>query len=148
MSYRLKFFITIIGLIIIVISGVYFISEGEIIATVPEFINKNNKVYGEKFKIAGRVTLANDIGLDYLYIDNDQKKAIFNLFDPKSEKFIKVLYLEEPKAELFMPNRDVIISGKYLDSKAIIINGDKHELKNFIESYGMQTKCESKYEQD
>ena len=157
MSFKLKFMITIISLIIIVFLGISIISKGERYATVLDFI-QNIPTYesGDYFKIRGKINYSNhkNIGVDStLYIDQSQNAAIFNLYDlNKSVKnnFIQVLYIETPKAELFGPaiiNKEALVSGRFLKDTMVQYNGKDLKLKNLIVSDKMQTKCDSKYEE-
>ena len=56
MSYKFKFMITIISLIIIVILGINIISKGERYATVEDFVRDINQYEsGDYFKIRGKI---------------------------------------------------------------------------------------------
>ena len=154
MSFKLKFVITIISLIIIVLLGVSMISKGERYVKVEDFIRDiANYQAGDYFKIRGKINYAQDIKLDStLYIDDLQNTAIFNLYDSKDynkNNIIKVLYIESPKAELFGPaiiNEEALISGRFLKDTTVQYNGKELLIKNLIVSDKMQTKCDSKYE--
>ena len=57
MSFRFKFVITIISLIIIVILGINIISKGERYATVEDFVrNISQYQSGDYFKIRGKMS--------------------------------------------------------------------------------------------
>ena len=154
MSFKFKFIITIISLIIIAFLGVAIISKGERYVTVLKF-NQDiiNFESGDYFKIRGKINYAQDIGLDSsLYIDNSQNSAVFNLYDLEDldkDQFIRVLYIENPKAELFGPaiiNKQALVSGRFLKDTTVRFNGKDLVLKNLLVSEKMQTKCDSKYE--
>ena len=157
MSFKLKFTITIISLIIIVVLGISIISEGERYATVKDFTqNLSDYKSGDYFKIRGKINYSNhqDIGFDsMLYINESQSAAVFNLYDSKKSiqnDFINVLYIESPMAETFGPaiiNEEVLISGRFLKDTTVLYNGKAIKLKNLIVSDKMQTKCDSKYEE-
>ena len=155
MSFKLKFTITIISLIIIVLLGISIISKGERYETVLSFNNNINDYQNrDYFKIRGSISYAKDINIDTsLYLDSLQNSAIFNLYDSKdlsNNKFIKVLYLENPKAELFGPaiiDKEVLVSGYFLKDTIVKYNNSDLILKNILVSHKMQTQCESKYEE-
>ena len=154
MSFKLKFLITIISLIIIVFLGINILSKGERYETVLTFNNNiNNYKPQDYFKVRGKVNYAQDVSLDsMLYLDSMQSTAVFNLYDSKEindKKFIKVLYLENPKAELFGPaiiDKEVLISGYFLKDTIVQYDNKDLHLKNLLVSHKMQTQCESKYE--
>ena len=87
MSYKFKFMITIISLIIIVILGINIISKGERYATVEDFVRDINQYEsGDYFKIRGKINYSSfsNVGLDsVLYIDSNQSTGIFNFYDSK-----------------------------------------------------------------
>ena len=157
MSFKFKFTITILSLMIIVFLGISFISKGERYATVEDFAqNISNYESGDYFKIRGKINYSayKDIGFDStLYIDKSQNAAIFNLYDSKKlgqNDFIQVLYIERPKAELFGPaiiNKEALVSGRFLKDTIVLYNGKNLKLKNLLVSDKMQTKCDSKYEE-
>ena len=158
MSFRFKFVITIISLIIIVILGINIISKGERYATVEDFVrNISQYQSGDYFKIRGKINYSSypNVGLDSeLFIDSYQNTGIFNLYDSKKIEqdsiFIQVLYVEGSKAETFGPgiiNEEALVSGRFLKDTIIQYNGQSLKLKNLIISDKMQTKCDSKYEE-
>ena len=60
MSFKLKFTLTIISLIIIVVLGISIISEGERYATVKDFTqNLSDYKSGDYFKIRGKINYSN-----------------------------------------------------------------------------------------
>ena len=68
MSYRVKFSITIISLIVLVILGIFLFNTPAEYVTIKEF-NNQKEVYndGKKIIIGGKVAYANDIGLSTIY---------------------------------------------------------------------------------
>ena len=159
MSFKFKFTITIISLIIIVVLGISITSKGERYVTVEDFINNISEYeLGDYFKIRGKINYSShpNVGLDsLLYIDESQTTAIFNLYDSnkivQDSNFIQVLYVESSKAELFGPsiiNKEALVSGRYLKDTIIQYNGRSLKLKNLLISDKMQTKCDSKYEEN
>ena len=154
MSFKFKFMITIISLIVIVFLGISMISKGERYVKVEDFVqNVTNYKTGDYFKIRGKINYAKDIKLDStLYIDNLQNAAVFNLVDSEGSNKnnnIKVLYIENPKAELFGPaiiGREALVSGRFLKDTIVQYNDTRLMIKNLIVSDKMQTKCDSKYE--
>ena len=155
MSFKFKFILTIISLIVIVFLGINMISKGERYETVLSFNNNiSNYESGEYFKIRGIINYAKDNNLNELYIDGEkQKVAVFNLVNSKDTSVLKVIYNEEPKVPLFGPaivgKKEVLISGYFLKDTTIQISKDATtqniNLKNLLVSNKMQTQCESKY---
>ena len=86
MSYKFKFMITIISLIIIVILGVNILSKGERYATVEEFVRDISQYEsGDYFKIRGKINYSSypSVGQLKLYTDSSSITGIFNLYDSK-----------------------------------------------------------------
>ena len=152
MSFRIKFFITIIGLVIIVVTGIIFLSEDKQYVTIPEFINNYDTEYGETFIIPGIVTYALD---NQLYIDEAKQYALFNLIEPganskDSPDFVKIAYDATLNSNVDFEEGDhVIITGEYKKNYKFPIpigSEQSQTLSNIFVSEKLQTKCDSKYE--
>ena len=124
MSYRVKFSITIISLIVLVILGIFLFDTPAQYVTIKEFNNSTQsntssqkEVYsdGKKLIIGGEVAYADDIiGLSKsLYIDDKRKYAIFNITD-STGLYVKIIYNEEESEKVeFTVGDNVIVTGKY-----------------------------------
>ena len=161
MSYRVKFSITIISLIILVILGIFLFDTPAQYVTIKEFnaitqSNSNSKkeAYndGKKLIIGGKVAYANDIGRSKIYSD-DKRYAIFNITD-STGLYVKIIYNQhdsESKVE-FTVGDNVIVTGKYYkSSNAHPVSNEYSIAKNLnhvIVSSNLQTKCDSKYSKD
>ena len=79
MSFRLKFFITIIGLLTIIGAAIPLLSKSSQYITIKQFNNDNRveKEDGKIFIIGGKVSVANDIGLSKIFINNENAEASF-----------------------------------------------------------------------
>lgn len=161
MSYRVKFSITIISLIVLVILGIFLFNTPAQYITIKEFntitkSNSNNQkeVYndGKKIIIGGKVAYANDIGLSNLYIDDKKRYAIFNITD-STGLYVKIIYNEEKSEKVdFTVGDNVIVTGEYYQSSNTHAVSDEYaiakNLNHVIVSSSLQTKCDSKYSED
>lgn len=154
MSYRVKFSITIISLIVLVILGIFLFNTPAEYVTIKEF-NNQKEVYndGKKIIIGGKVAYANDIGLpDKLYIDDKKRYAIFNITD-STGLYVKIIYNEEKSEKVdFTVGDNVIVTGEYYQSSNTHAVSDEYaiakNLNHVIVSSSLQTKCDSKYSED
>ena len=162
MSYRVKFSITIISLIVLVILGIFLFDTPAQYVTIKEFNNSTQsntssqkEVYsdGKKLIIGGEVAYADDIGLSKsLYIDDKRKYAIFNITD-STGLYVKIIYNEEESEKVeFTVGDNVIVTGKYYKSSNTHAVSDEYtiakNLNHVIVSSSLQTKCDSKYSED
>tara|TARA_B100001540_G_C15354293_1_gene438337 strand:- start:99 stop:569 length:471 start_codon:yes stop_codon:yes gene_type:complete len=154
MSYRVKFSITIISLIVLVILGIFLFNTPAEYVTIKEF-NNQKEVYndGKKIIIGGKVAYANDIRLpDKLYIDDKKRYAIFNITD-STGLYVKIIYNEEKSEKVdFTVGDNVIVTGEYYQSSNTHTVSDEYaiakNLNHVIVSSSLQTKCDSKYSED
>ena len=152
MSFRLKFFITIIGLVIIVVTGIIFLSEDKQYVTISEFVHNDNKKDGEVFIVPGIVTYALN---NKLYVDDAKQYAVFNLVEPGANSSnllnsVKIAYDAKLNSNVeFSEGDHVIITGEYKKNYKFPIpigSEQSQTLSNIFVSEKLQTKCDSKYE--
>lgn len=151
MSFRVKFFITIIGLVIIVVTGILFLSEDKQYVTISEFVHNDNKKDGEVFIVPGIVTYALN---NKLYVDDAKQYAVFNLVEPGANSSnllnsVKIAYDAKLNSNVeFSEGDHVIITGEYKKEnyEFPIAVEQSQILSNILVSKKLQTKCDSKYE--
>ena len=158
MSFRLKFFITIIGLLTIIGAAIPLLSKSSQYITIKQFNNDNRveKEDGKIFIIGGKVSVANDIGLSKIFINNENaevkeknRHAVFNLTDSKNpELHVKIIYDAHKNDNVeFKSGTDVIVTGEYFKEYKYdkIIGKPTQILNDVIVCSSLQTKCDSKY---
>ena len=144
MSYRVKFSITIISLIVLVILGIFLFDTPAQYVTIKEFNNSTQsntssqkEVYsdGKKLIIGGEVAYADDIGLSKsLYIDDKRKYAIFNITD-STGLYVKIIYNEEESEKVeFTVGDNVIVTGKYYKSSNTHAVSDEYTIDKWTKS--------------
>ena len=157
MSFRLKFFITIIGLLTIIGAAIPLLSKSSQYITINQFNNDTTveKEDGKIFIIGGKISIANDIGLSKLFVDNDgnveakekNRHAVFNLIDTKKpELYVKIIYDAHKNDNVeFKEGTDVIVTGQYFKEYKYDKIIGKSILNDVIVCSSLQTKCDSKY---
>jgi len=157
MSYKTKFSLTISALILLIISFILLFNDFSEYVTIEQFNKKIDSMDFDPNKqliIGGKVIYAEDLNLDRLFINDKKTHAVFNLTD-SSGQYVKIVYHDIGTKVDFQVGDNVIITGDYYDlynfddeSFKQLIDKNILGLNHIIYSSNLQTKCDSKYENE
>ncbi|MDC2984582.1 cytochrome c maturation protein CcmE [Candidatus Marinimicrobia bacterium] len=157
MSYKIKFSLTVSALIVLVLSFIFLFNDFSEYVTIEQFnekikskeIDSNNKLI-----IGGQVVYAQNLNLDKLFVNDKKTHAIFNLID-SSEQYVQIVYHDVGTKVDFQVGDNVIVTGDYYESFSLeqeafkeLTNNKVFNLNHIIFSSNLQTKCDSKYDNE
>ena len=157
MSYKTKFSLTVSALIVLIISFIFLFNDFSEYVTIKQFnkkIDSNDFDSNKQLIIGGKVVYAEDLGLDRLFVNDKKTHAIFNLID-SSGQYVKIVYHDIGTKVDFQIGDNVIVTGDYYDlynfereSFKMLVDNNILSLNHIIFSSNLQTKCDSKYEDE